>query len=252
MAHLFKELGTTKLISGSVIVSDPCYELGTWCMGRLDNVAKGVWHGGIIMNNDDEVEDLWDKGRVRELILLHEDFRHLFDGVVAGEETYYADWIPAPFHVGVDSGQAGIFDAEIYRDDEAILHNDLELLNSSWFKPRPQYRQGNFYATMCGLTGGNARVTVAGVFSRGAVSSSGYGDGGYDCLFLQVNDEIVGIAIIFIDDRHSDEEDDEEGEDITAPSDELTTLLAGGDPTDLLYRNTLSNLGINNAPDEHK
>ena len=250
MGYVFERLGTTQLTSGAVIVSDPCYELGTWCQGRLDSVAKGTWHAAIVKNDDSATNDSWEQNRVRELILLHEDHRHLFTDVESGEETYYADWTHAPFHVGVDSGQAGIFDAAIYRDDAAIRAQDGDLLASSWMKPRPQYNQGEFYATMSGLSCKNNRG-CAGTFSRGAVSASGYGDGGYDCFYLQVNGDIVGIAIIFIDDR-DDEDDDDEAEDIAAPSDELTTLMASGDPIDLLYRNTLKNMGADNAADTDK
>lgn len=235
MGYVFESLGITQLTSGAVIVSDPCYELGTWCQGRLDNVAKGKWHAAIVKNDDAAVQADWEKNRVRELILLHEDHSHLFKGVEAGEETYYADWALAPFHVGVDSGQAGIFDATIYGDNDAIQIQDGDLVASSWL--RPGRRHGAFYAAMCGLTCKD-NSGCAGTFSRGAVSASGYGDGGYNCHYLTVNDEIVGIAIIFIDDRNDDDED----EDIEDTSDELTTLMAGGDPIDRLYRDTLKTI----------
>ena len=29
--------------SGKVVLSDPCYELGTWCQGIVNNVKNGEW-----------------------------------------------------------------------------------------------------------------------------------------------------------------------------------------------------------------
>ena len=42
------------------------------------------------------------------------------------------------------------------------------------------------------------------------VSSSGYGDGGYDCFLLRdKNNEVVGFQIVFIEDDEEDEDYDE-------------------------------------------
>ena len=35
-------IGTFELTNGSVMVSDPCYDVGTWCQGELNNVKTGV------------------------------------------------------------------------------------------------------------------------------------------------------------------------------------------------------------------
>lgn len=36
-------LGSFDVHSGELIVSDPCYSLGTWCQGKLENVRNGEW-----------------------------------------------------------------------------------------------------------------------------------------------------------------------------------------------------------------
>lgn len=33
-------LGTFENKSGTLIVSDPCYDLGTWCQGIIENAKK--------------------------------------------------------------------------------------------------------------------------------------------------------------------------------------------------------------------
>lgn len=36
-------LGTFEVTSDKLVISDPCYHLGTWCMGTLSNVEPGLW-----------------------------------------------------------------------------------------------------------------------------------------------------------------------------------------------------------------
>ena len=33
-----KEVGTFEVASGIIVVSDPCYDMDTWCRGNIDNV----------------------------------------------------------------------------------------------------------------------------------------------------------------------------------------------------------------------
>jgi hypothetical protein len=73
-----------------------------------------------------------------------------------------------PF-VGVDSGQAGIFDASNYRNDNVIVG-----------MPENAHICGKldkFYGACCDVTLGDVG---AGVIPFGFVSSSGWGDGGYE------------------------------------------------------------------------
>ena len=43
------------------------------------------------------------------------------------------------------------------------------------------------------------------------MSSSGYGDGGYNCYLLRdKNNEVVGFQIVFIEDDYDEDEEDED------------------------------------------
>lgn len=72
-----------------------------------------------------------------------------------------AGWSTALFEVGVDSGQAGFFDDAVF-----AVHN------------------GGYDEAFCDkaydITLSNKK---AGVMLNGVVSSSGYGDGGYECTY---------------------------------------------------------------------
>lgn len=169
--YITRDIGSFEIKSGKVIVSDPCYGRGTWCQGTLDNVKKGKWNSKILTVD----------GRVAALIASHESILNLnyidsYSGIISS------------FVVGVDSGQAGIFDLpEFHSDDDD--YDDPE----SW------------YRRCCELT----LKTLAGIIDNsGVVSSSGYGDGGYDCKTLSKDNEVVGIMIDF--GLMEEEEDGEE------------------------------------------
>lgn len=199
------DLGNFVIRSGNVIVSDPCYERGTWCAGNLSNVKKGVWHSSTLKTD----EGAWGNNRTAVLIAHHESARDI-DYETNG-------WKEQEFEVGVDSGQAGIFDSEDYHGED-----------NNFDDPNSWYRQ------CCNRTIGE---DSAGVIEGGVVSSSGYGDGSYVCATLtDEHGEIIGIMITFImleDDEEEEEwedneeddkkEDDEEEEDL--PDDEITALL---------------------------
>jgi len=182
------QLGTFECTSGKLVVSDPCYTLGTWCMGEVD-ALKGTWTAEVVTS---EVED-WGN-RVLSLKAAHVD--HQYRGC-----NQRAD-----FEVGVDSGQAGIFDKSIYQKDEMVPRNfkhegDIICRDEPWYSYVSDFtlREG------CG----------AGVVHKGVVSRSGLGDGGYECMLFKTPAGLVaGIEIVFIpDENESDEEDDNEDED---------------------------------------
>ena len=97
-----------------VMVSDPCYGLGTWCQGVLENVLPGNYECEV------EYKDEGDWGiRVAAIEVVHEDC-----GVYVFE--------PQDFEVGVDSGQAGIFDYDYYCRYHTD-YNDREHVNDAWY-----------------------------------------------------------------------------------------------------------------------
>lgn len=98
-------------LGNKVIVSDPCYKLGTWCQGVINNVKPGIWSY--------ECRHERSEGRVAELIVRHQDHPDAEPTKLMG------------FEVGVDSGTAGIFDYDYYYEhhypklDEDWYHSNV-------------------------------------------------------------------------------------------------------------------------------
>lgn len=156
------ELGTFQVTSEKLIVSDPCYDLGTWCAGTLTNVKNGTWKGFVDRGKTDWGNRCW------AVSAFHENF--------SSKTTRCTELMS--FEVGVDSGQAGIFDAAEYHGGE------------------DDYGDGGWYDQVCNLTL-DSKLS-AGVLDGGVVSSSGFGDGGYQCHVARDNGQIVGVKITFI------------------------------------------------------
>ena len=94
------------------------------------------------------------------------------------------EWIKCPFVVGVDSGQAGIFDRNHYRVSEVSDREGNADTDSKW------------YLACCDLTDNGEE---AGVLTGGVVSRTGMGDGAYG-VYKAVNgqSQVVGVKIVFI------------------------------------------------------
>lgn len=101
----------------------------------------------------------------------------------------FADYELTDIDVGVDSGQAGFFDAVDY----AQVYSD-------------KGAQEFFYDSIC-------RQTVApdyfGGTAFGAASISGWGDGGYDCYVRRQGGLVVAAVIIFLEEGEPEDESDE-------------------------------------------
>ena len=162
-------IGEFEIVSGRVIVSDTCYDIGTWCAGVLTNVMNGPWTAFVVA---------LEGGRVDKLLAFH------------GNVDRVLPWQSTPLTIGVDSGQAGIFDAEHFKKDEDVksvarLGTEIICEDEPW------------YSICCDITLHSEHS--AGVIPYGCVSSSGYGDGSYRC-YIQKDDQgfVVGIQIEFI------------------------------------------------------
>ncbi len=170
--------------SGKIIISDPCYTVGSGTNIILENVKNGIWKASY-STSDSRIESLSAFcGEVRKFDCIWEELKE---------------------EIGVDSGQAGIFDLEKYRRDE-FVDGKIEF-NRGVDEPGEK-----FYAKCCDVTLSKEQV---GVISGGVVSSSGYGDGSYRCFVLKdVDGKIFGVKISFIDDEYENEEyDDDEYDD---------------------------------------
>lgn len=98
-----KNVGTITL-SDKVRVTDPCYDIDTWCAGTLDNVLPGEFNCSY--NHDAKK---WFNGETYERVTAIEAHHKDYPNIKATE--YMKD-----IDVGVDSGQAGIFDFEMFSD----------------------------------------------------------------------------------------------------------------------------------------
>ena len=156
-----KDIGNIEL-SNSVIVSDPSYDRGTWCMIADLTIKPGKYKTWIVQSDEGE----WGH-RVAFLFLVHEGFA-----------LDQLSWISESEQIGVDSGQCGIFDDSIY----------------------PQLNDKNyeeaFYNECCSIT---LDELPAGALenNQGVVTSSGYGDGCYELFAASVNGERVALMVDF-------------------------------------------------------
>lgn len=164
----YAPIGTFEITSGALIVSDPCYKLPVSSyQGELENVKKGTWNASV------KTKD----GRCAELLARHSE-----------APKRLLRWKMAPFVVGVDSGQAGIFDKTVYDNEKTVAEEPKFTVSY------PDYK---WYRMCCDRT--LYTDIKAGVVPGGTVSQSGYGDGGYECLVNKNHkDEIIAVKIVFI------------------------------------------------------
>ena len=157
-----------RINSGNLIVTDPCYEVGSY------NVEVPAVNGRWKVFDVTENHGSWG-WRVEQLTALHEDW---FGAKV--EDTYEDEYL-----IGVDSGQAGIFDFDYFKDSK-------------------KHGESTFYNECCDIT---LKDNIGIIKDKlGVVSSSGFGDGEY--LVTVTKDRKTGDAvqvnIKFIE--HEDEE----------------------------------------------
>ena len=168
-----------KIKNGKITFSDPCYRLGTWC--AIYNIPFPNGEYRIQAKKTDEGD--WGY-RVAEIAIYNKK-------LVPENESRELDiwWDELEGEVGVDSGQAGIFDSTYYEK----FHNENSI-NDLW------------YDRICDIT-----LTEEGYGATdelGVVSSSGYGDGGYTAYLGKLGDKIVAAKIVFIDDEEELEDED--------------------------------------------
>lgn len=164
-------------LGSKVLVSDPSYEYPTWCTGTVENVKPGDYNTNVIYYKD---TDNFFNGRVCELIAIHESYT-----------DKDLPWQITEADIDVDSGQCGIFDFEQVKD---------VIGTGEWDE------KDKFYAKACACTE-DAKKQYGEMGTYGVVSRSGVGDGSYDLYVADIDGEIVGIKVVFI---NSDEDEDEE------------------------------------------
>lgn len=170
-------------IGNEVMVSDPCYQPGTWCQGIIKNMKPGQYMvGGEVLDCDS-----WGK-RIAKICIIHEAYVYQKDKLALNWED---------FEVGVDSGQAGIFDLSYY------MQNWVDNQTSeAW------------YSRVCDETYADDGFDFNTLDDKCVVSSSGFGDGSYSCQTgKNENGDVVFVEIDFgIEDDELMDEDDESAE----------------------------------------
>ncbi len=173
-------------LGAEVYVTDPCYSVPTWCQTKLTNVLPGEWICSMIF------DEQHGSNRNAELFLIHKDYQ--------GKNLLYDwDWLG---DFGVDSGQAGVFNAASYRDDAAA--GNYQVPKSSFVLPGDLREGDRWYEAMCKLTLETDHGW--GAYDQGVVSSSGWGDGMYPVYGAEVDGKMVTLQLVFIDQSAEDEE----------------------------------------------
>ena len=191
----------TITLGNEVYVTDPCYSVPTWCQLKLKDVLPGQWIATMIY------DELNGTNRNAELHLVHKDYQR-------SKDLAY-DWLG---DFGVDSGQAGVFDAASYRDDAAAAKYSLP---ESKFDMSPYHMDGDrWYEAVSKLT--LDTPDNWGAYDAGVVSSSGWGDGMYAAYGAEVKRKwwefwkpeysLVSMTLVFID-QSADPDDDDLDED---------------------------------------
>jgi hypothetical protein len=157
-------------LTDKVIVSDPCYPLNEqFGPVLLDNVLEGEYHTFV----EHTKPGAWE-GRISRLFAVHsnhyKNYKHL-------------SWWKQDQTIGVDSGQAGIFTLDSYRNDKVFTGKQNNFnKDESW------------YGHICDRTLSKEQW---GTYENGVVSSSGFGDGEYELWLAKEDEKVIAIAINF-------------------------------------------------------
>ena len=161
-----KEERKTIQIEDAVYLTDPCYDITTWCQDLLHNVKSGTW---VIDYEYNEYED----GTGQEVILslAHEDY-----GM-----TIFEDYIEKfdSISLGVDSGTIGVFDKKYYEE-----YHYTNKINDEWYEK-------NICDFVDTLQRG-ANITD----DKGVWVKTSYGDGEYYATLYVRDEKVCGIEII--------------------------------------------------------
>lgn len=238
MKRKTNQIGTITL-GDRVHVSDPCYETDCWCAGTLDNVVPGRYNCKIVRCHDDcctkSTRGYFE--RVKALIICHEDYiakakeRVSIDvGVDSGQAGFY----DLSYYQRLHPAGKKHLNREWY---DRVCDITIRRLPNSNFMKCKDYMQkelGSRYMDWCALSKAKFRgelseeafsalweehvqvelrymeepdiqwptyeVGYAGILDdQCVVSSSGYGDGGYDCYVgRNAAGQIVSARIQFI------------------------------------------------------
>ena len=167
--------------TSKVYITDPIYDYENEDFGGLTiDVKSGEWQGYVLKTNDKYT-------KIMELIAYRVDVdKRDLETVKLGS-------------IAVDSGQAGIFDAKYFKDDDNV--GDKKLAKYDQFFAN---EKGEKWLRMCEYASGDYAnyktkelKLPCDVIPNGIVSASGYGDGNYDVYAGYDNNEITYLMISF-------------------------------------------------------
>lgn len=201
------KLEKTIELGKKVIISDPGYNMDTWCIGILNDVLPGTYECFYEIIEDNS----WGR-RIVSIEVKNKNYE-FYD---------FSENLDA--EIGVDSGQCGIYDYDYFKQNNQKEDWYGQICNLTYIEEEnPNYK--NFYESKYYFDQDIDKEYQKYVddeeisrmfFSRFAadtfedkclVSSSGYGDGLYDAFVERNNDgKIIGIKISFIEEEYMEEE----------------------------------------------
>ena len=162
-------------LGNKVLVSDPCYENGTWCTGTVENVKEGNYITNVVYCGDPHP---FLRNRVAEL-----------KAILEGVDEDFLKWEITEADIGVDSGQCGIYDYESVKDIIGTGESD---------------EKDTFYGQACQCTDADEQYKELNGY--GVVSRSGVGDGSYDLYIAKQDDQVVGFRVVYLNEDEQDED----------------------------------------------
>lgn len=163
-------------LGSEVICIDPCYDDAA--LGVKLSVLPGSYYCYVSRAADERIASI--------------SVRHVHHTDVAIDMEYSPSESDTSKYVGVDSGQAGIFDFEAWQAN-VIQNQDKSTESSLWYRQACKHTLSRL---QYGIMDDNNRDWHKS--AHGFVSSSGYGDGCYRVYVAKNGSDIVGIRIEYI------------------------------------------------------
>ena len=167
MKKYLHEVGKRNFDNRTVTITDPCYDKGTWCTAKTDELPAGdyvllyftkkCWYKGP----SDVKRDYFERIAANAIVL-----DSAYDSFVNGEcKKEYLN------EIGVDAGQAGYYQDKPDYDDDA------------WYDFCEELRQNKH---------------LFNVTKEGFCTESGWGDGCYPVSIIKKDGKPVGLTIDFL------------------------------------------------------
>jgi len=177
-------LGDFAVDSGYLVVTDPGYDIETVRLnhGAERKASNGQWSARITLREFGNP----DSASVGRFIVYHN----------SATDWKALDWQKEEYAMSVDTGQMSASDSDTFQDPSIIPDDQTYSFGDN--NDEPAVIEQMWYSYCCEIT----THSYGGVFEGGAVTSAGWGDGGY--LGYSATDEsgdLIGFRVEFIDER---------------------------------------------------